>query len=206
MFKKFVILIVALLFLYACGVKIYPISSPDVELDTKNNILSAMKDNIRVTVEVVPQTYSFYGMEDNFVIFYVKVENRNDRELTILPDDFLLLDDKSHQVSVMKVEDVAKIVEQNLFYLIPYPYIGYYSESLNYYEGRYLYNPSAPHIYPVSPREIYLDALPWGKIFPKAHIKGKIYFKKKISEAKSLALKAIKNNSDYLMEFRFQIK
>ncbi len=205
MIKKITFLALTFLLL-SCGIKIQPLSSPDVTLDTKSNTLSATKDNINVTVEVAPQTYSFYGLEDNFVIFYVMVENRNDRELTITPEDFLLFDDKSHQVSVMKVEDVVKIVEQNLFYLIPYPYIGYYSESLNYYEGRYLYNPSAPHIYPVSPREIYLDAFPWGKILPKAHIKGKIYFKKKISEAKLLELRAIKKNSDYLMVFKFQIK
>jgi hypothetical protein len=206
MFKRFVILAISFLFFTACSVKIQPIPTPDVTYDSKNNTLSATKDNITVTVEVAPQTYSFYGLEDNFVIFYVKVENGNDRELTISPEDFLLLDDKSHQVNIIKVEDVAKIIEQNLFYLIPYPYIGYYSESLNYYEGRYLYNPSAPHIYPVSPREIYLDAMPWGRVIPKAHVKGKIYFRKKTSEAKFLELKALKKNSGYLMTFRFQIK
>lgn len=198
--------LVLIFLLISCGVKIQPIASPDTVLNPEKNSLTGNKDNINITVQIAPQSYSFYGLEDNFVIFYVLVENQNDKELTISPDDFVLLDDKSHQVNILKVEDVAKIIEQNLFYLIPYPYIGYYSESLNYYEGRYLYNPSAPHIYPVSPREIYIDAFPWGKILPKAHVKGKIYFKKRLSESKLLELKAIRKNNDYLMSFKFQVK
>jgi len=203
---KKIILFILLFFSYSCGVKLEPVITSDVTLDKDKNALISSKDNIIVTVQIAPQSYSFYGMEDSFAIFHVVVENRRDKEIYVTPEDFVLLDDMSHQVNVMKVEDVAKIVEQNLFYLIPYPYIGYYSESLNYYEGRYLYNPSAPHIYPVSPREIYLDAFPWGKILPKAHIKGKIYFKKRISEAKMLELKAISKDNDYLLRFIFKAK
>lgn len=202
--KKLIFLL--FIFIYGCGITVQPILTPDVTLDSTNSTLTSVKDDIAVSVQVAPQSYAFYGMEDNFVIFHVFIENRKDKEISIGTEDFLLLDDKSHQVNIMKVEDVAKIVEQNLFYLIPYPYIGYYSESQNYYEGRYLYNPSAPHVYPVSPRELYLEALPWGKISPKTYIKGKIYFKKRISEAKKLYLKAIKKEGTYLMSFSFQVK
>lgn len=203
---KKVILSVFLFLTFACGVKLEPVLTSDVTLDKENNALISTKDNITVRVQIAPQSYSFYGMEDSFAIFHIVVENGREKEVFVTPEDFVLLDDKSHQVNVMKVEDVAKIVEQNLFYLIPYPYIGYYSESLNYYEGRYLYNPSAPHIYPVSPREIYLDAFPWGKILPRAHVKGKIYFKKKISESKMLELRAISKDNNYLFRFNFKTK
>ncbi len=203
---KKIVLFLLLVFTLSCGVKSEPVITSDVTFDKEKNALISSKENITVTVQIAPQSYSFYGMEDSFVIFHVVVENKRDNEIHVTPEDFVLFDDMSHQVNVMKVEDVAKIVEQNLFYLIPYPYIGYYSESLNYYEGRYLYNPSAPHIYPVSPREIYLDAFPWGKILPKAHIKGKIYFKKKISEAKILELKAISKDNNYLFRFNFKTK
>lgn len=200
------LLFLLLLFTFSCGVKFEPVVTSDVTLDRQNNLLVATKDNITIKVQLASQTYSFYGMEDVFTIFYIVIENGKDKEIHIAPEDFVLFDDKRHQVNIIKVEDVAKIVEQNLFYLIPYPYIGYYSESLNYYEGRYLYNPSAPHIYPVSPREIYIDSFPWGKILPKAHVKGKIYFKKKISESKMLELMAIRKDNDYLFRFNFAAK
>ncbi|MCX7771038.1 MAG: hypothetical protein N2202_08160 [Proteobacteria bacterium] len=203
---KRLFLLILFFTLLSCGVKLEPVVTSDVTLDKEKNALLSTKENITVTVQIAPQSYSFYGMEDTFAIFYVTIENGRDKEIYINPEDFVLFDDKMHQVNVIKVEDVAKIVEQNLFYLIPYPYIGYYSESLNYYEGRYLYNPSAPHIYPVSPREIYLDALPWGKIMPKAHVKGKIYFKKRVSEAKALELRALQRNNNYLFRFNFQVK
>lgn len=204
--KKSLMILLCFCFLTACGVKLQPVATADVTLDKNENILSSTKNNIKVDVKIAPQSYAFYGMEDTFLIFYLKFDNLGKEEADVWPEDFLLLDDKRHQVNVMKVEDVAKVIEQNLFYLIPYPYVGYYSESSNYYEGRYLYNPSAPHTYPVSPKDLYLDAFPWGKVSANAHVKGKIYFKKKVSEAKQINLNAVKKENDFLFKFMFDVK
>lgn len=204
--KKTLIILLCSGFLIACGVKLQPVATTGVMLDKNEGVLSSSKDNVKIELKIAPQSHYFYGMEDTFLIFHVKYENAGSSEADVWPEDFMLLDDKSHQVNVMRVEDVAKVIEQNLFYLVPYPYIGYYSESMNYYEGRYLYNPSAPHTYPVSPRDLYLDAFPWGKILPAAHVKGKIYFKKRISEAKSINLKAVKKDGNFLFNFVFDVK
>jgi hypothetical protein len=204
--KNITIGLVFFCFLFSCGVKIQPVLTADVTLDKNENILSSTKNNIKVEVKLAPQSYVFYGMEDAFLIYFVKFENLGNNEISVWPEDFLLVDDKGHQVNIMRVEDVAKIIEQNLFYLIPYPYVGYYSEGTHYYEGRYLYSPSAPHTYPVSPRDLYLDAFPWGNISPSAHVKGKIYFKKRVSEANRITLKAVKKDNDFLFRFVFDVK
>ncbi|GAB4436628.1 MAG: lipoprotein [bacterium] len=204
--KKMLIFLFIALVSFSCSAALHPVQSEGVILDQKENMLISEKENYRLEVKIAPQSYAFYGMEDTFIIFFVKVENRGDKEIETSTNDFVILDDKMNQVNVMAVKDVAKIIEQNLFYLIPYPYIGYYSEGQNYYEGRYLYNPGAPHTYPVSPKDLYLDAFPYGKILPKANISGKIYFKKRLSEAKKINLKAIRTGSDYLFNFMFEVK
>lgn len=193
-------------FIYSCAPALHPVPGEGVSYDPKEEMLSAEKEDIKMEVKIAPQSYSFYGMEDNFIIFYVKMENKGDREVEVNTEDFVILDDKMHQVYAMKVDEVAKIIEQNLFYLIPYPYIGFYSEGQNYYEGRYLYNPGAPHTYPVSAKEIYLDAFPYGKVLPKANIKGKIYFKKRLSEAKKINLRALRRGNDFIFNFQFEAK
>jgi len=204
--KKIVFLFIFLQFLCACGVALVPVSSGDVTLDEKEKTLTASKDNLKMTVAIAPQSYSFYGMENTFIIFFIILENAGTSDIQVSVDDFIIVDDKNNQAYAMKAEDVGKIIEQNLFYLIPYPYIGYYSENLNYYEGRYLYNPAAPHIYPVSPKDIYLDAFPFGKILVGNNVKGKIYFKKKLTESKVLNLKAVKKDSGYLFNMTYDVK
>lgn len=204
--SKFLGFLLMMFLLSSCGAKLVPVQTTDVTLDLKDNSLISQKGTYKLEVKIVPQSYAFYGMEDTFIIFNVKLENVSKEAVNIAPDDFILLDDKSHQVNTMLVQDVAKIVEQNLFYLIPYPYIGYYSEGQNYYEGRYLYNPGAPHAYSVSPKDLYIDAFPFGNVLPNAHIKGNIYFKKRLSEAKKINLKAVKYNNDFLFNFLFEVK
>jgi len=204
--KKFMLFVLSLLLLANCSSALHPVQTEGVTLDPKENTLISEKGSYRVEVKIAPQSYAFYGMEDTFIIFFVKMENLSNDIIETSLEDFVILDDKMNQVNVMSVKDVAKIIEQNLFYLIPYPYIGYYSEGQNYYEGRYLYNPGAPHTYPVSPKDIYLDAFPYGKILPKANIKGKIYFKKRLSDAKKINLKAVKSGNDYLFNFYFEVK
>lgn len=189
-----------------CATKIEPVISKDVTFIKEEETLSSIKEDKKVDVKVSAPGPIFYGMSDNFVVFYVKVENLSDKEISINKEDFVLLDDKKNQSYALTADEIAKIVEQNLFYLIPYPYIGYYSESLNYYEGRYLYNPQAPHVYPVSPRDLYLEALPFEKILPKANIKGKVYFKKNLSEVKTLNLKVFKGANEYIFDFSFNVK
>lgn len=204
--KKIFFLLLTFFTFYSCAPKIEPLVTKDVSLIKEENMLTSTKDEKKIDVKIAYPTPLFYGMEDTFVMFFVKIDNLSDKEITVSKEDFVLFDDKKAQSYALTADEIAKIVEQNLFYLIPYPYVGYYSESLNYYEGRYLYNPQAPHVYPVSPREVYLEALPFEKILPKANIKGKLYFKKKLSEAKSLNLKAFKKDNDYLFDFYFNIK
>lgn len=204
--KKLLISLIFLSLILGCSASLQPVPKEGVTLDPKENKLVSEKGNYLMEVQIAPQSYAFYGMEDTFIIFFVKLENKGNEEVDISPEDFVILDDKMNQVNLISVKDVAKIIEQNIFYLIPYPYIGYYSEGQNYYEGRYLYNPGAPHTYPVSPRDIYLDAFPFGKVLPKANIKGKIYFKKRLSEAKKIVLKAVKSDKDYLFNFNFEVK
>lgn len=204
--KNAVLFLLFAFILFSCSSALHPVQSEGVVLDQKENMLISEKGSYRVEVKIAPQSYAFYGMEDTFIIFFVKLENKGESEVETALDDFVILDDKMNQVNVMAIKDVAKIIEQNLFYLIPYPYIGYYSEGQSYYEGRYLYNPGAPHTYPVSPKDLYLDAFPYGKVLPKANIKGKIYFKKRLSEAKKINLKAVKSGKDYLFNFMFEVK
>ncbi len=203
--RKLMLLFFILIF-SACSASLKPVKTEGVILDEKENKLVSEKGNYMLEVQIAPQSYAFYGMEDTFIVFFVKMENLGDSEIKTGLKDFVILDDRLNQVNVMSVNDVAKIVEQNLFYLIPYPYIGYYSEGQNYYEGRYLYNPGAPHTYPVSPKDLFLDAFPFGNILPKAHVKGKIYFKKRLSEAKRINLKAVKSEDGYLFDFMFEVK
>ncbi len=204
--KKIFFLMLLCFLVYGCASKIEPLATKDVTLIKEKDTLTSTKENTKVDVKVSSPSPIFYGMTDTFMIFDVKIENLSDRELVVRKEDFVLLDDKKHQAYALTPDEIAKIVEQNLFYLIPYPYIGYYSESLNYYEGRYLYNPQAPHVYPVSPKEMYLEALPFEKILPKANIKGKVYFKKKLSEAKSLNLKVFNKENEYIFDFFFNVR
>ncbi len=204
--KRLIILMSFIFIFFSCAAKLQPVATKDVSFVKEENMLTSTKDNKKVDVKIAYPTPIFYGMDDTFVMFFVKIENLSDKEIQISKEDFVLFDEKMNQSFALTADEIAKIVEQNLFYLIPYPYIGYYSENLNYYEGRYLYNPQAPHVYPVSPKEVYLEALSFEKILPKANVKGKVYFKKRLSEAKSLNLKVFKQDSDYLFDFLFNVK
>lgn len=175
--KRLSCLLVFVLFLVGCGVKVIPKPTATAILDPATNALSWTAKGVAMSVKLVDQDVARTQMIDRVASFSVTAANLSDKELTIPLSSYVLIDDQGNQVRPITPEELLRIVSRDSFYLIPYPYFGYY-----YLEDRAklssfntLTSP-LPYFPETHPQAILTEAVPTGAILPAAKISGLVYF------------------------------
>lgn len=182
-------LVLAAVVLSGCALKVVPQPVPQGIVDSSDNSQTITKDGVSVKVANSDAEIVAYNLENMVTAFSVTVHNQTDREAAFDTDSFLLLDDQNRQYYPLTPEKVKELVSRDSYYLIPYPYVGFYYledyEKTSYYNAT---NSQLPFYYEVYPQDIYTRALSAGSIIPGAKAVGLVYFRIDLSTVKEVRL------------------
>lgn len=207
----------AILFLGGCSLatKAVPVATPGAVIDKGAGSVSMEKEGVEVSARLVDWNYFPYNLTNYFTPFSITVKNKTSQVLNFDTSNFIMYDEEKTQYGAYTAKDVYGITSGELYYLIPYPYVGVYL-----YEG-YRQFPTVgfreyppigvagPQLYEVYPRDVYAQALPFGSLNPDAQLKGLVYFKGNITRFKKVrvVVSAIKTDGQKIeFDFPFDIK
>lgn len=195
--KRLFCLCVCVLLLVGCGVKVVPKPTATAILDPATNALSWTAKGVAMSVKLVDQDVARTQMIDRVASFSVTAANLADKELTIPLSAYVLVDDQGNQVRPITPEELLRIVSRDSFYLIPYPYFGYY-----YLEDRAKLSSfntmtsPLPYFPETHPQAILTEAVPTGAILPGAKISGLVYFLVDFEKKQQIEFRAYLPGSD----------
>ncbi|CAG0970856.1 hypothetical protein GEOBC_01268 [Geobacteraceae bacterium] len=179
----------ATLFLTGCSLKVVPQQVPQGVINPVDNSQTITKDGIAVKVANSDREMVSYNLDGTVTAFDVSIHNQTDREVGFSTDSFLLLDDQNRQHFPLTPERVKEIVSRDSYYLIPYPYVGFYY--LEDYERTSAYTDTGsqlPYYYEVYPQDIYTRALNAETVIPGAKAEGLVYFRVDLAGTKEVKL------------------
>jgi len=178
MIRYVAIFISALLVAGCSSFQVIPEPVTNGIVNDKEKSQTITRDNVSITVRSGDAEILSYNLEGAIASFNVVVDNQTDQEVAIGNDSFLLKDNNGVQYAALTPEKVKEIISKNTYYLIPYPYVGFYY--LEDYERASFQNrvtTDRPYFYELYPQDIYTKALPVGAIIPKAKVAGLLYFR-----------------------------
>lgn len=175
--KHLVCLLFCTLVLTGCGVKVVPKPTATAILDPATNALSWSSKGVSLSVKLVDLDVARTQMIDRVASFGVTVANQTDKHLNLTLSSFLLLDDQGNQIRPITPEELMRIVSRETFYLIPYPYFGYYylQDRAKLSSFNTMTSP-LPYFPQTHPQAILTEAIPTGSILPGAKVSGLVYF------------------------------
>lgn len=174
------LLSVSLFFLLLCGcggVRIVPDPAADARLDPQSGDLTMTRDDLRVSVRLQDLQVRPYQAVDHLCSFYVSIRNEGERTRDIVPEAFVLIDAGGNQYRSITPEKVIEIISRESFYLIPYPYVGfYYLEDSVKVSQFSRFDSSLPYFPQRYPQDLHTAALPQDRLLPDSRLAGQIYF------------------------------
>ncbi len=175
--------------LAGCSLKVVPEQTESGVINTADNSQTIARKGLSVTVKPADMDLRNYNLEGTVSAFSVLIDNRTGSEVSFSNDSFVLLDNENRQYLPLTPEKVKEILSKDSYYLIPYPYVGFYymedyAKSSSYNE----FNSQAPYFYDLYPQDIYTKALGGESIIPNAKVAGLVYFKIDLSTVKGAKL------------------
>jgi len=189
MIRYLAIFISALLVAGCSSFQVIPEPVTNGIVNDKDKSQTITHDNISITVRSGDAEILSYNLEGAIASFNVVVDNQTEQEVAIGNDSFLLKDNDGVQYAALTPEKVKEIISKNTYYLIPYPYVGFYY--LEDYERASFQNrvtTDRPYFYELYPQDIYTKALPVGVVIPKAKVAGLLYFRIDLQGKKGVSL------------------
>lgn len=189
MIRYVAIFISALLVAGCSSFQVIPEPVTNGIVNDKEKSQTITHDNLSITVRSGDAEILSYNLEGAIASFNVVVDNQTGQEVAIGNDSFLLKDNDGVQYAALTLEKVKEIISKNTYYLIPYPYVGFYY--LEDYERASFQNrvtTDRPYFYELYPQDIYTKALPVGVVIPKAKVAGLLYFRIDLQGKKGVSL------------------
>ncbi len=209
--RSFLSLAIVICFMTGCSLKVLPVPVESGVVNQKESTQTLTKDSISITVGSADTQLYTYNLEGTVSAFSVLIDNQSNNEIPIDTDSFLLIDSDGNQYFPLTPEKVKEIISKDSYYLIPYPYVGFYY--LEDYEKSSFYNTfnsQLPYFYEVYPQDIYTKAIASGTIIPKAKVAGLVYFKIDLSGKKGVKLLVYKKGTaksaapDFIFPFKIE--
>lgn len=210
-------LFVAIWFLGGCSLatKAVPVAIPGAVIDQKARSVTMEKEGIEVTAQLVDWNYFPYNLTNYFTPYSITIKNKTPQVLSFDTANFVMYDEAQTQYGAYTPKDVYSITSGELYYLIPYPYVGVYLyEGYRQFPtvGYREYPPigvAGPQLYEVYPRDVYSQALPFGPLNPNAQLKGLVFFKGNLYNFKKIrvVVNAVKPDGQKVeFDFPFEVK
>lgn len=176
--RNVLVLLLVVLCASGCTLKVIPQPVPQGVIDPTDNSQMITKGGISIRVANADPQIVSYNLEGTVSAFSVSIDNKTDREISFDANSFLLLDDQGRQYEQLTPEKVKEYVTKDSYYLLPYPYVGFYYledyEKTAYYSAT---NSQLPYYFEVYPQDIFTKALDARSIIPGAKAVGLVYFR-----------------------------
>lgn len=176
-------LIIALLLTVLCfsgcaSVKVVPEPVENGTINQADNSLTISKNDTEMTAAVSDAAINAYNLEGTVTAFQISIKNNSKNEIAFSDDSFVLVDERGMQYDLLTPEKVRDMIKKDSYYLMPYPYVGfYYLEDFQKTSFYNRYNSSLPYYYELYPQDLFTKSLHMTPIIPGMMIAGYIYFK-----------------------------
>lgn len=195
MLKTFLGLLLLSFTLSGCAVRIVPEAVPGGVIAPDGKSISISKGDLTISAGVVDEEV-FNNTQGLITSMRIEIENRGDREESFDNDSFVLVDGENMQHFSVAPEKVRQMLTKETYYLLPYPYVGfYYLEDYEKAAFRNSTNTALPYYYELYPEALFAKALPMESIIPKAKIGGLLYFQMDLHSQKSFRLHVYRKGS-----------
>lgn len=172
------ILLVAMLFNGCSSVKVVPEQTTHGRINTADNSQTIISKGLEVTARVDETGINSYNLEGTVTAFFVSIKNTTESEVVFDDDSYLLVDESGLQYSLITPENVRAMLKKDSYYLVPYPYVGfYYLEDYEKTNAYNRFNSALPYYYDLYPQDIFTKALQPTTVIPGMKAEGLTYFK-----------------------------
>ena len=171
-------LLVATLLAGCSAVKLVPEQTGNGRVNAADNSQTIITNGVEVTARVDETAINSYNLDSTVTAFHIAIRNTTDNEISFGDDSYVLVDESGLQYSLLTPENVRSMLKKDSYYLIPYPYVGFYY--LEDYEKTNAYNrlnSPLPYYYELYPQDIFTMALQATTIIPGMKLEGLTYFK-----------------------------
>jgi hypothetical protein len=203
-------MLLVLTMLSGCSIKVIPEPVATGTINEKENSITLFKEGTVVTVSPADPEMLNYNLENMVASFNVEIHNNGEKEISFDPDSFILIDSNKRQYYALTPEKVRQMLERDTYYLLPYPYVGfYYLEDYERAAFKNSTNSNLPYFYELRPQDIYTKALSSEAIIPNSMIKGLVYFNVDLETLKSFKInlynKGASKSADPAFMFPFKV-
>jgi archaellum component FlaG (FlaF/FlaG flagellin family) len=152
--------LVALLLAGCASVKVVPELTGSGSVNAADNSQTIKSNGVEVSARADETAINSYNLDATVTAFHIAIKNTTDNEISFDDDSYLLVDESGLQYSLLTPEKVRTMLKKDSYYLIPYPYVGYYY--LDDYEKTNAYNrmnSSLPYYYELYPQDLFTQSL-----------------------------------------------
>lgn len=172
------IILVSILQTGCTSVKIVPDPAAGLQINATDNSLVAVGKGVEITARVDETSVSGYNLDSVITAFMVSIKNGTDGEVAYSEESFVLVDEQGLQYALLTPDKVRDMLKKDSYYLMPYPYVGfYYLEDYQKTSFYNRFNSSLPYYYELYPQDLFTRSLPMSSIIPAMKIEGLVYFK-----------------------------
>lgn len=178
---KLALLIISFMSIMVAGcsaVKVVPEQVANGRINLADNSQTVIEKGVEVSARVDESGINAYNLDATVTAFHISIKNGSSKEIAYSEDSFILVDENGLQYSLLTPEKVRDMLKKDSYYLMPYPYVGFYYledyQKTNFYNRS---NSSVPYYYELYPQDIFTKALSMAEIIPGMKIEGLTYFK-----------------------------
>jgi len=178
---KSILVVMALLIIFISGcasIKILPEQAEHGTINAADNSQTISRNGIEITTNASETAINAYNLEGTITAFNFTIRNNSTDEIAFAADSFYLVDEQGLQYSLLTPEKVRDIIKKDSYYLMPYPYVGFYYledfQKTNFYNR---FNSSLPYYYELYPQDLFTKSLPLTAIIPGKKVEGLAFFK-----------------------------
>ncbi|KIH77448.1 hypothetical protein SAMN05660860_01910 [Geoalkalibacter ferrihydriticus] len=188
--RVILIILCSFVFLGGCGVKVVPQPLAGSQVDPSDGSVTQQLEQMSLTVRVQDLEVRPYQMVENLTSFWIGFDNSSNQGVPLSLDGFYLVDGGGNQMRPVTPKKVHEMIARDSFYLIPYPYVGfYYLQDAVRVSRAADFDSSLPYFPQRFPQDLYTQALPEGVVLPGGRVSGLVYFVADLTRMKSFELR-----------------
>jgi hypothetical protein len=172
------LLVIVILFSGCSSVKIIPEGTANGRVNVADNSQTIMANGVEATARVDETMINSYNFEGTVTAFFIRIKNNTESEVAFNDDSYVLVDESGLQYSLLTPENVRTMLKKDSYYLVPYPYVGfYYLEDFEKTNAYNRFNSALPYFYDLYPQDLFTKSLQASSVIPGMKIEGLTYFK-----------------------------
>jgi len=174
-----ILMSLSVMLLAGCSsVKVVPEQTVNGHVNAADNSQTILSNGVEATARVDETAINSYNLEGTVTAFHISIRNSTDREIVFGDDSYVLVDESGLQYSLLTPENVRAMLKKDSYYLIPYPYVGfYYLEDYEKTTAYNRFNSALPYYYDLYPQDLFTKSLQAATVIPGMKIEGLTYFK-----------------------------